>query len=139
MFLSNPHHVLFKAHHAVSVGTQDDSPLPRTHGAVMLANEVTYDAENGPSPEEAELAELLSSPHISALLTSHDRVANKEWPLQPVVPEGAEGGVVEMTGPVRVVQVEKEKEPLVSTFNISLCKIYVERKKFFFMDKKRNP
>lgn len=99
----------------MSAGTQDDSPLPITHGAVMLANEVTYDAENGMSPEEAELAELLSSPHISAVLTSHDRVANKEWPLQPVaLEEGEEEEEVKMTGPVRVVQVDKGKERLVS-------------------------
>ncbi len=103
-----------KAHNAVSVGTREDFPSPVTPSAVMLANEVIYDAENGTSAEEVELAELLSSPHVSALLTSHDRVANKEWPLHPVSEGGkGVGEVVEMTGPVRVVQVEKGKEPLV--------------------------
>ena len=106
----------FKAHHVVSVGTQEESPSPVTPSAVMLANEMMYDAENGALPEEAELAELLSSPHISALLMSHDRVANKEWPLQPMLtPTEREGGEFEMTGLVRVVQVEKEKDPLVSS------------------------
>lgn len=69
---------------------------------------VSYDAESGSLEEEGELHRLLSSPHISAVLTAHDKVANKEYPLQSVVAREEE------TGPIRVVYVQKRKDPLVS-------------------------
>ena len=86
----------------------------------MLANIVSYEAENevltsAVSGEEQELCDLLTSPHISALLTAHDKVANKEYPLQSVV--ATDTGSPEMNGPIRIVYVEKRKDPLVRTVN----------------------
>lgn len=65
------------------------------------------------SREEQELCDLLTSPHISALLTTHDKVANKEYPLQSVVAKDTSSP--EMKGPIRIVYVKKKKDPLVRT------------------------
>ncbi len=68
----------------------------------------------GLTNEEQELFELLSSPHISALITTHDKVANKEYPLHSAVAMDTESGsVLEKGAPVRVVRIEKRGEPLV--------------------------
>lgn len=105
-----------QAHNAVSEGTREP-PVPFSPSAVTLANIVSYEAENGAlaasavSGEEQELKELLTSPHISALITAHDKVANKEYPLQSVVTTDTEQ--VDGHGPIRIVYVEKNKDPLV--------------------------
>lgn len=95
----------------MSEGTGENSPLPVSPAAVTLANVVCYDAETGSSEEERELHQLLSSPHLSSLLAAHDRVANKEYPLQSVADAEGEGG---SQAPVRVIYVEKKQDPLVS-------------------------
>lgn len=99
----------------MSEGTREP-PVPFSPSAVTLANIVSYEAENGAlalavSGEEQELKELLTSPHISALITTHDKVANKEYPLQSV--DATDTEQVEMNGPIRIVYVEKKKDPLV--------------------------
>ena len=98
-------------HNAVSEGTRDQFPHPVSPSAVTIANIVSYDSEGGVSPEERELHHLLASPHISAVLTAHDKVANKEYPLQSVAEEREGGGGLH---PIRVVYVEKKRDPLVS-------------------------
>lgn len=91
-------------------GTREDFSHPVSPSAVTLANMVSYDAEIGRSKEERELHHLLTSPDVSALLTAHDKVANKEYPLHSVSGETEEGSGLQ---PIRVVHVEKKKNPLV--------------------------
>lgn len=92
------------------------SSEPASLSACMLANMISYDAETSPSPEEVELHTLLEAPHISALITTHDRVANKEYPLT-VAMDMEEGRDPDAKGPMRVVYVKKDKDPLVSKFS----------------------
>ncbi len=84
---------------------------------LMATNIIQYDAEEGHTQEEAELSNLLSDPHVAAILTVHDKIANKEYPLQSVV-DSDKGGLGSREGkrysnPVRVVHMEKKDKPLV--------------------------
>ena len=101
-----------QAHNTVSENSRV-SPEPASLSACTLANMISYDAETSPSPQEVELHTLLESPHISALIMAHDRVANKEYPLT-VAMDTEESGDPDAKGPTRVVHVKKNKDPLVS-------------------------
>ena len=88
----------------------------------MLTNIVQYDAEDGHTPQEKELSKLLSKPHIAAILTAHDKIANKDYPLRSVAESGLGIGAKEgedvkgFPNPVRVVHMEKKDKPLVRGF-----------------------
>jgi predicted HAD superfamily Cof-like phosphohydrolase len=105
-----------QAHNIVSENTREP-PTPFSPSAVTLANIISYETDNevlessGVSAEKKELLELLTSPHISALITTHDKVANKEYPLQSVDADNT--NQPEMNGPIRIVYVDKKRDPLV--------------------------
>ena len=101
-----------QAHDAVSERMGEESPPPVTPSAGTLANVISYKAVGSQlSPEEAELQQLLTTPHMSALITAHDKVANKEYPLQ--IADGDDETDFPLTGPVKMVYVEKKDVPLV--------------------------
>lgn len=99
----------------MSESTGEDFPLPVSPSAVTLANVVSYDAENALSAKERELHQLLSSPHISAIIATHDKVANKEYPLQLAedTMDAGKGSGFKANGPIRVVYLRKKEDPLV--------------------------
>ncbi|KAF3846069.1 hypothetical protein F7725_003147 [Dissostichus mawsoni] len=68
------------------------SPTPVLHSASSLAEDVTEELQSGPmSTEEKELLHLLSSPHLKAVLSVHDTVAQKNFdPVLPPLPDDFE-------------------------------------------------
>jgi len=100
--------------------TDEKAPPPVIPHAIMLANVIQYDTEESKYTEEMELSDLLSHPHVAAILTTHDKIANKEYPLKSVANSGlgigAEPGqgVKGFSNPVRVIHLEKNDKPLVS-------------------------
>ncbi|KAJ4931590.1 hypothetical protein JOQ06_010035 [Pogonophryne albipinna] len=68
------------------------SPTPVLHSASSLAEDVTEELQSGPmSTEEKELLHLLSSPHLKAVLSVHDTVAQKNFdPVLPPFPDDFE-------------------------------------------------
>uniref|UniRef100_A0A4W6FLH9 MAGUK p55 scaffold protein 3 n=1 Tax=Lates calcarifer TaxID=8187 RepID=A0A4W6FLH9_LATCA len=61
------------------------SPTPVLHSASSLAEDVAEELQSGPmSTEEKELLHLLTSPHLKAVLSVHDTVAQKNF--DPVLP-----------------------------------------------------
>ena len=98
------------------MSTREDSTQPSSPNALTLTNFICYDTESGSSPEEEELFQLLTSPHVNAIIAAHDRVANKEYPFQSVTTKGKTDRRhrdLEMKAPVRVVRMDKKKDPLV--------------------------
>lgn len=71
-----------------------------------------YHCDNAASREASELFDLLSSPHIHALLVAHDKVANKEFPAAMVDMEQEN---MKDRRQFRRIRIEKiTSEPLVS-------------------------
>ena len=99
--------------------TDEQAPPPVISHAIMLTNIVQYDIEESEHPEEVELLDLFSHPHVAAILSAHDRIANKEYPLKSVANSGLGIGVKPGQGvkgysnPVRLVHLEKKDKPLV--------------------------
>lgn len=95
----------------------------------MLTNMVLYDAEDGHTPQERELSELLTNPHVSAILSAHDRISNKDYPLRSVASSGLGLGAKEgqdvrgFPNSVRVVHMEKKDKPLVSWLSSSMTSV----------------
>lgn len=109
---SNEFHSLMKVHQEVSSATSV-APSPVTPSALTLAHMVAYDLEGCDSPEAQELFDLITSPHVDAVISSHDRVANKEYPIQSVAMETSGGRIDEK--PVQFVRIEKRTDPLGAT------------------------
>nr|XP_040057727.1 uncharacterized protein LOC120834050 isoform X2 [Gasterosteus aculeatus aculeatus] len=87
------------------------TPTPVLPYASGLSLEILTTLQNvhGPSAEARELYSLLSSPHIQALLSSHDSVAQSDYgpvlaPLPDEMPEGEEA--------MRIVCLVKNNQPL---------------------------
>uniref|UniRef100_A0A4W6FLF7 MAGUK p55 scaffold protein 3 n=1 Tax=Lates calcarifer TaxID=8187 RepID=A0A4W6FLF7_LATCA len=79
------------------------SPTPVLHSASSLAEDVAEELQSGPmSTEEKELLHLLTSPHLKAVLSVHDTVAQKNF--DPLEEES-----------VKIVRLVKNKEPLGAT------------------------
>ncbi|XP_033998220.1 MAGUK p55 subfamily member 3 isoform X2 [Trematomus bernacchii] len=91
------------------------SPTPVLHSASSLAEDVTEELQSGPmSTEEKELLHLLSSPHLKAVLSVHDTVAQKNFdPVLPPLPDDFEDELDEES--VKIVRLVKNKEPLGAT------------------------
>ncbi|XP_033945749.1 MAGUK p55 subfamily member 3 isoform X3 [Pseudochaenichthys georgianus] len=91
------------------------SPTPFLHTASSLAEDVTEELQSGPmSTEEKELLHLLSSPHLKAVLSVHDTVAQKNFdPVLPPLPDDFEDELDEES--VKIVRLVKNKEPLGAT------------------------
>uniref|UniRef100_G3NYQ2 Membrane protein, palmitoylated 4a (MAGUK p55 subfamily member 4) n=1 Tax=Gasterosteus aculeatus TaxID=69293 RepID=G3NYQ2_GASAC len=86
--------------------------LPYASGLSLEVILTTLQNVHGPSAEARELYSLLSSPHIQALLSSHDSVAQSDYgpvlaPLPDEMPEGEEA--------MRIVCLVKNNQPLGAT------------------------
>ncbi|KAK7174572.1 hypothetical protein R3I93_001701 [Phoxinus phoxinus] len=91
------------------------SPTPVLHSASTLAEDVAEELQSGPmSVEEKELLHLLTSPHLKAVLSVHDTVAQKNfYPVLPPLPDDFEDELDEDS--VKIVRLVKNKEPLGAT------------------------
>uniref|UniRef100_A0A8C6MIK0 MAGUK p55 scaffold protein 3 n=1 Tax=Nothobranchius furzeri TaxID=105023 RepID=A0A8C6MIK0_NOTFU len=91
------------------------SPTPVLHSASSLAEDVADELQGGPmSTEEKELLHLLISPHLKAVLSVHDIVAQKSFdPVLPPLPDDFEDELDEES--VKIVRLVKNKEPLGAT------------------------
>uniref|UniRef100_A0A671W5L3 MAGUK p55 scaffold protein 3 n=1 Tax=Sparus aurata TaxID=8175 RepID=A0A671W5L3_SPAAU len=91
------------------------SPTPVLHSASSLAEDVAEELQSGPmSTEEKELLHLLTSPHLKAVLSVHDTVAQKNFdPVLPPLPDDFEEELEEES--VKIVRLVKNKEPLGAT------------------------
>ncbi|KAL2101220.1 hypothetical protein ACEWY4_002981 [Coilia grayii] len=91
------------------------SPTPVLHSASSLAEDVAEELQSGPmSVEEKELLQLLTSPHLRAMLSVHDTVAQKNFdPVLPPLPDDLEDELEEES--VKIVRLVKNKEPLGAT------------------------
>uniref|UniRef100_A0AAR2IL44 Membrane protein, palmitoylated 3a (MAGUK p55 subfamily member 3) n=1 Tax=Pygocentrus nattereri TaxID=42514 RepID=A0AAR2IL44_PYGNA len=91
------------------------SPTPVLHSASSLAEDVAEELQSGPmSVEEKELLHLLTSPHLRAVLSVHDTVAQKNFdPVLPPLPDDFEDELEEES--VKIVRLVKNKEPLGAT------------------------
>ncbi|XP_060883327.1 MAGUK p55 subfamily member 3 isoform X3 [Labrus mixtus] len=91
------------------------SPTPVLHSASSLADDVAEELQGGPmSSEEKELLHLLTSPHLKAVLSVHDTVAQKNFdPVLPPLPDDLEDELEEES--VKIVRLVKNKEPLGAT------------------------
>ncbi|MGH0144962.1 UNVERIFIED_CONTAM: hypothetical protein FKN15_009332 [Acipenser sinensis] len=91
------------------------SPTPILHTAHSLAEDVAEELQSGPmGNDEKELFQLLNSPHLKAVLTVHDTVAQKNFdPVLPPLPEDFEDELEEES--VKIVRLVKNKEPLGAT------------------------
>ncbi|XP_062874466.1 MAGUK p55 subfamily member 3 [Trichomycterus rosablanca] len=91
------------------------SPIPVLHSASSLAEDVAEELQSGPmSVEEKELLHLLMSPHLQALLSVHDTVAQKNFdPVLPPLPDDFDDELDEES--VKIVRLVKNREPLGAT------------------------
>ncbi|XP_047214464.1 MAGUK p55 subfamily member 3-like isoform X8 [Girardinichthys multiradiatus] len=91
------------------------SPTPVLHSASSLAEDVAEELHTGPmSTEEKELLHLLMSPHLKAVLSVHDTVAQKNFdPVLLPLPDDFEDELDEES--VKIVRLVKNKEPLGAT------------------------
>ncbi|XP_054463272.1 MAGUK p55 subfamily member 3 isoform X1 [Anoplopoma fimbria] len=99
------------------------SPTPVLNSASSLAEDVSSshawqvaeELQSGPmSTEEKELLHLLTSPHLKAVLSVHDTVAQKNFdPVLPPLPDDFEDELDEES--VKIVRLVKNKEPLGAT------------------------
>ncbi|XP_056310015.1 MAGUK p55 subfamily member 3 isoform X3 [Danio aesculapii] len=94
---------------------EKQSPTPVLHSASTLAEDVAEELQSGPmSVEEKELLHLLTSPHLKAVLSVHDTVAQKNFdPVLPPLPDDFDDELDEES--VKIVRLVKNKEPLGAT------------------------
>ncbi|XP_077590267.1 MAGUK p55 subfamily member 3 isoform X2 [Stigmatopora nigra] len=91
------------------------SPTPVLQCVSSLAEDVTDELQSRPTnTEEGELLYLLTSPHVKALLSVHDTVAQKSFdPVLPPLPDEYDDELEEES--VKIVRLVKNKEPLGAT------------------------
>ncbi|XP_005471296.1 MAGUK p55 subfamily member 3 isoform X1 [Oreochromis niloticus] len=91
------------------------SPTPVLHSASCLAEDLAEELQNGPlEDDEQELLLLLSTPHLKAVLSAHDTVAQKKFdPVLPPLPDDLDDDLEEES--VKIVRLVKNKEPLGAT------------------------
>uniref|UniRef100_A0A4W4G3N8 Membrane protein, palmitoylated 3a (MAGUK p55 subfamily member 3) n=1 Tax=Electrophorus electricus TaxID=8005 RepID=A0A4W4G3N8_ELEEL len=91
------------------------NPTPVLHSAACLAEDVTEELQSGSLEEdERELLTLLTTPHVKAVLTVHDTVAQKNFdPVLPPLPDDLDDELEEES--VKIVRLVKNKEPLGAT------------------------
>ncbi|XP_036612232.1 MAGUK p55 subfamily member 3 isoform X2 [Trichosurus vulpecula] len=96
------------------------SPTPVLHSATALAEDVRLShvieelQAASVHSDERELLQLLSTPHLRAVLMVHDTVAQKNFdPVLPPLPENIEEDFNEES--VKIVRLVKNKEPLGAT------------------------
>ncbi|XP_072741614.1 MAGUK p55 subfamily member 3 isoform X8 [Ciconia boyciana] len=91
------------------------SPTPVLHSAAGLVEDVIEELQTTPvNNEEKELLQLLSTPHLRAMLVVHDTVAQKNFdPVLPPLPDNFDDDFDEES--VKIVRLVKNKEPLGAT------------------------
>nr|XP_036853437.1 MAGUK p55 subfamily member 3 isoform X3 [Manis javanica] len=91
------------------------SPTPVLHSAVALAEDVMEELQAASvHSDERELLQLLSTPHLRAMLMVHDTVAQKNFdPVLPPLPDNIDEDFDEES--VKIVRLVKNKEPLGAT------------------------
>ncbi|TKC44462.1 hypothetical protein EI555_013962 [Monodon monoceros] len=91
------------------------SPTPVLHSAVALAEDVMEELQAASMhSDERELLQLLSTPHLRAMLMVHDTVAQKNFdPVLPPLPDNIDEDFDEES--VKIVRLVKNKEPLGAT------------------------
>ncbi|XP_016522079.1 MAGUK p55 subfamily member 3-like isoform X1 [Poecilia formosa] len=91
------------------------SPTPVLHSASCLAEDLAEELQSGPlQDDERELLLLLNTPHLKAVLSAHDIVAQKKFdPVLPPLPEDLDDDFEEES--VKIVRLVKNKEPLGAT------------------------
>jgi hypothetical protein len=110
---SNEFHSLIKVHHEVSAATTSSSEAKCTN-ALTVCHSLAYDLETSRHPETQQLFDLLTSPHMDALVSVHDRVANKEYPaVYSTAAQGSPPSLDEES--VTRVRIDKQKDPLGAT------------------------
>ncbi|XP_041117591.1 MAGUK p55 subfamily member 4-like [Polyodon spathula] len=89
------------------------SPTPFLPSASTLSQEVVSDLRTAsPSPEVKELHTLLRNPHMQALLSAHDTVAQKDYePILPPLPDN----LPDEEEAMRIVCLVKNKQTLGAT------------------------
>ncbi|XP_058476815.1 MAGUK p55 subfamily member 3-like isoform X4 [Solea solea] len=94
---------------------EKQSPTPVLHSASYLAEDLSEELQNGRLEEdERELLLLLNTPHLKAVLSAHDTVAQKNFdPVLPPLPEDLAEDLEEES--VKIVRLVKNKEPLGAT------------------------
>uniref|UniRef100_W5KK05 MAGUK p55 scaffold protein 3 n=1 Tax=Astyanax mexicanus TaxID=7994 RepID=W5KK05_ASTMX len=94
---------------------EHQSPTPVLHSAACLAEDVAEELQTGLlEGDEKELLMLLTTPHVKAVLTVHDTVAQKNFdPVLPPLPDDLEDELEEES--VKIVRLVKNKEPLGAT------------------------
>ncbi|XP_040188817.1 MAGUK p55 subfamily member 5 isoform X2 [Rana temporaria] len=120
----------FRIHNAVAVHMNKASPpYPLIPNAQELTQEVQHVLKSGHQKECQELNDLLSTPHIQALLLAHDKVAEQE-----MMPESiSEDAFYENIGQygdemVKLVRIEKAKDiPLGATVRNELDSVIISR------------
>ncbi|XP_030364296.1 MAGUK p55 subfamily member 3 isoform X2 [Strigops habroptila] len=91
------------------------SPTPVLHSAAGLVEDVIEELQTAPvNHEEKELLQLLSTPHLRAMLVVHDTVAQKNFdPVLPPLPDNFDDDFDEES--VKIVRLVKNQEPLGAT------------------------
>ncbi|XP_060059402.1 MAGUK p55 subfamily member 3 isoform X3 [Erinaceus europaeus] len=91
------------------------SPTPVLHSAMALAEDVMEELQAASvRSDERELLQLLSTPHLRAMLMVHDTVAQKNFdPVLPPLPDNLDEDFEEES--VKIVRLVKNKEPLGAT------------------------
>ncbi|CAI9572016.1 unnamed protein product [Staurois parvus] len=120
----------FRIHNAVAVHMNKASPpYPLIPNAQELTQEVQHVLKTSHQKECQELNDLLSTPHIQALLLAHDKVAEQE-----MMPESiSEDKFYENIGQygdemVKIVRIEKAKDiPLGATVRNELDSVIISR------------
>jgi hypothetical protein len=110
---SNEFHSLLQAHYRVSTATFYCSD-PVSSNALTHCHSVAYDIETSTHPEAQALYDLLTSPHFDSLVSAHDRVANKEYPV--VHSAAVHASLLNVDDEsTRTVRIDKDREPLGAT------------------------
>ncbi|POI27945.1 hypothetical protein CIB84_008303, partial [Bambusicola thoracicus] len=96
------------------------SPTPVLHSAAGLVEDVIEELQTAPvNNEEKELLQLLSTPHLRAMLVVHDTVAQKNFdPVLPPLPDNFDDDFDEES--VKIVRLVKNKEPLSEEGDLAL-------------------
>uniref|UniRef100_A0A8C9W9K7 MAGUK p55 scaffold protein 3 n=1 Tax=Scleropages formosus TaxID=113540 RepID=A0A8C9W9K7_SCLFO len=91
------------------------SHLPPVQRAAVCRWQVAEELQSGPmSGDEKELLQLLAAPHLKAVLSVHDTVAQKNFdPVLPPLPDELDDELEEES--VKIVRLVKNKEPLGAT------------------------
>ncbi|XP_057682322.1 MAGUK p55 subfamily member 3-like isoform X2 [Corythoichthys intestinalis] len=105
---------LMKIHEKLKL-YEKQSPTPVFHSASCLADDLSEELQNGLLEEdERELLLLLGTPHLKAVLSAHDTVAQKNFdPVLPPLPKDLDHELDEES--VKIVRLVKNKEPLGAT------------------------